>query len=157
MERTYKLVWLVLVLSAALVLVVANVYKLVKDKELLDSNYELLLTFVQSSQILMAPIGIFSFWLLSCNQVYHREWEKRPLLSMFILCSIWLCVTLLVTPIGLTFIKNKIESREGRTAMSVLTLISLYFTTKFESQMLLARYTHQKMKDPLFFEKSCKP
>ena len=98
MQLTYKLPWLVVIVSATVVLAVANIYRLMKDKQLLDPKYELFIAFAQSSYILAAPIGIFLFWLLSCNQVYHREWEKRPLLSMFVVCTIWLFVAALITP-----------------------------------------------------------
>jgi len=156
MQLTYKLPWLVVIVSATVVLAVANIYRLMKDKQLLDPKYELFIAFAQSSYILAAPIGMFLFWLLSCNQVYHREWEKRPLLSMFVVCTIWLFVAALITPPGLTFIRNKIESREVRGIMPILILASLYISTKFQVDFLRARAIHSKANDVFFYEKSCK-
>lgn len=75
---------------------------------------------------------------------------------MFVVCTIWLFVALLITPPGLTFIKNKIESREVRAIMPILILASLYVSTKFEVDFLRARSIHSKGNDVLFYEKSCK-
>jgi hypothetical protein len=154
--KIHNILWLVAILSATAVLVFAVLYKLIKKKELLDPKYQILIAFVQSSQLFFIPIFLSLHTFFGCKNFYSKhsfsEYIKNIVLSVLILSAVFL-----ISPTGLILVKNNTSSPVVENIFSILTLVSLFVIGQFGVSGLTSRGARHKNLGPMFYDKKCKP
>lgn len=150
------ILWLVAIMSATAVLVFAVLYKLIKKKELLDTKYQILIAFVQSSQLFFLPIFLSLHTFFGCQNFYSKhsfsEYIKTIVTVVLIISALFF-----VSPPGLILVKNNTSSPVVENIFSILTLVSLFIIGRLGVFNLMSRGGRHKNFGPMFYDKKCKP
>ena len=133
MRSSFFFYWSILIIIAALVLTVLNLYRLIQKTELIDIKYELATSFIQSSYFIYYVI------LIVLSFLFNNSKTLRTILINFIGPILLSTLFIIMTPFGLTltnyFVNSNLTVVE-EDVLSGINLLSIVTTTYFSITLI---------------------